>query len=92
VLVSGTLLGDRFWCPDAAREAADAYLVSQGRLPAERAFVRLGEWTRGVASPWYRGAVDLAGADGDPKLTDDERQLAFAQGRRLAAIALKLAS
>jgi hypothetical protein len=44
VLVCGTLLGGRFTCPDAAREAADAHLVSQGRLPAERAFVRLGEW------------------------------------------------
>lgn len=44
VFVCGTLLGERFTCPDAAREAADAHLVSQGRLPAERAFVRLGEW------------------------------------------------
>lgn len=46
--------------------------------------------TRSGGSPY--GASHLAGADGDPKLTDDERQLAFAQGRRLAAIALKLAS
>jgi NAD(P)H dehydrogenase (quinone) len=45
--------------------------------------------TRSGGSPY--GASHLAGADGDPTLTDDERQLAFAQGRRLAAIALKLA-
>ena len=44
VLVCGTLLGSTFACPDAAREAADAYLVSQGRLDKSRAFVRLGEW------------------------------------------------
>lgn len=43
-LVCGTLLGSTFACPDAAREAADAYLVSQGRLDKSRAFVRLGEW------------------------------------------------
>lgn len=45
--------------------------------------------TRSGGSPY--GASHLAGSDGDPTLTDDERQLAFAQGRRLAAIALKLA-
>ncbi|MBL8396261.1 MAG: NAD(P)H:quinone oxidoreductase [Candidatus Accumulibacter sp.] len=36
------------------------------------------------------GASHLAGTDGNPTLTDEERQLAFAQGRRLATIALKL--
>lgn len=37
------------------------------------------------------GASHLAGPDGNPTLGEDERQLAFAQGRRLATIALKLA-
>jgi len=53
VLVCGTLLGSTFACPDAAREAADAYLVSQGRLDKSRAFVRLGEWNDDFSS-YYR--------------------------------------
>ena len=46
--------------------------------------------TRSGGTPY--GASHLAGSSGDPTLTSDERQLAFAQGRRLAAIALKLRS
>jgi len=45
--------------------------------------------TRSGGTPY--GASHLAGTEGSPILTDDERQLAFAQGRRLATIALKLA-
>jgi len=36
------------------------------------------------------GASHVAGADGDPLLSDAESRLAFTQGRRLANIALKL--
>ncbi len=36
------------------------------------------------------GASHVAGTDGDPLLSDDERALAFAQGRRLADIARRL--
>ena len=36
------------------------------------------------------GASHVAGANGDPQLADSESRLAFAQGRRLANIALKL--
>ena len=36
------------------------------------------------------GASHVAGADGNPALSDSESRLAFAQGRRLANIALKL--
>ncbi|MDQ5879286.1 MAG: hypothetical protein QG638_2021 [Pseudomonadota bacterium] len=36
------------------------------------------------------GASHVAGANGDPMLTDEERQLAFALGRRLAETAQKL--
>ncbi|WP_313953880.1 NAD(P)H:quinone oxidoreductase [Accumulibacter sp.] len=46
--------------------------------------------TRSGGTPY--GASHVAGSEGDPTLTDDERQLAFAQGRRLAAIAMKLGS
>ncbi|MEF8700186.1 MAG: NAD(P)H:quinone oxidoreductase [Candidatus Accumulibacter sp. UW20] len=46
--------------------------------------------TRSGGTPY--GASHLAGADGNPVLSDDERQLAFAQGRRLATLALKLAA
>ncbi|HMW16685.1 MAG TPA: NAD(P)H:quinone oxidoreductase [Accumulibacter sp.] len=44
--------------------------------------------TRGGGTPY--GASHLAGVEGQPILSEDERQLAFAQGRRLASIALKL--
>jgi NAD(P)H dehydrogenase (quinone) len=44
--------------------------------------------TRSGGTPY--GASHLAGAEGDPRLSEDERQLAFAQGRRLATIAVKL--
>ncbi|MBE2260853.1 MAG: NAD(P)H:quinone oxidoreductase [Candidatus Accumulibacter sp.] len=46
--------------------------------------------TRGGGTPY--GASHLAGAAGNPTLSDEERQLAFAQGRRLASIAMRLAS
>jgi len=36
------------------------------------------------------GASHVAGREGNPTLTDEERQLALAQGRRLASIALQL--
>ncbi|MCM8595828.1 NAD(P)H:quinone oxidoreductase [Accumulibacter sp.] len=45
--------------------------------------------TRTGGTPY--GASHVAGAEGNPTLSDDERQLAFAQGRRLATIALRLA-
>lgn len=38
------------------------------------------------------GSSHVAGADGQNPLTDDEKQLCFTQGRRLAEIALKLAN
>ncbi|MFZ5485313.1 MAG: NAD(P)H:quinone oxidoreductase [Pseudomonadota bacterium] len=44
--------------------------------------------TRTGGSPY--GASHVAGPDGQMPITDDERKLAFAQGRRLAEIALKL--
>ncbi|HCV14103.1 MAG TPA: NAD(P)H-quinone oxidoreductase [Candidatus Accumulibacter sp.] len=44
--------------------------------------------TRSGGTPY--GASHLAGSEGNPVLSDDERQLAFAQGRRLASIALQL--
>ena len=37
------------------------------------------------------GASHVAGADGKPELSQDEQQIAFAQGRRLAELAVKLA-
>lgn len=37
------------------------------------------------------GASHVAGADGQPQLSEDEAALAFAQGRRLAELAVKLA-
>ena len=46
--------------------------------------------TRSGGTPY--GASHVAGANGDPALTDDERQLAFALGRRLAETARKLAA
>lgn len=46
--------------------------------------------TRSGGTPY--GASHLAGVGGDATLTDDERQLAFAQGRRLASIALRLST
>jgi NAD(P)H dehydrogenase (quinone) len=46
--------------------------------------------TRSGGTPY--GASHLAGSNGNPTLTSEERQLAFAQGRRLATIALKLGS
>lgn len=36
------------------------------------------------------GASHVAGSDGNPQLTDSESRLAFAQGRRLAHLVLKL--
>jgi len=44
--------------------------------------------TRSGGTPY--GASHLAGTAGTPTLSEEERQLAFAQGRRLAAIATKL--
>ncbi|MCB1931624.1 NAD(P)H:quinone oxidoreductase [Accumulibacter sp.] len=44
--------------------------------------------TRSGGTPY--GASHVAGAEGNPALSDEERELAFAQGRRLAAIAMKL--
>lgn len=44
--------------------------------------------TRTGGTPY--GASHLAGPIGDPRLSEEERQLAFAQGRRLAIIAEKL--
>lgn len=46
--------------------------------------------TRSGGTPY--GASHLAGSEGNATLTEEERRLAFALGRRLAAIALKLAS
>jgi NAD(P)H dehydrogenase (quinone) len=44
--------------------------------------------TRVGGTPY--GVSHLVGSEGDPTLDEKERQLAFAQGRRLAEIALKL--
>ena len=44
--------------------------------------------TRSGGTPY--GASHVAGPDGDPLLTDDERELATAQGERLARVALAL--
>ena len=44
--------------------------------------------TRSGGTPY--GASHVAGPEGSPTLSDEERQLAFAQGRRLASIALQL--
>ncbi|MBL8448612.1 MAG: NAD(P)H:quinone oxidoreductase [Dechloromonas sp.] len=44
--------------------------------------------TTGGGTPY--GASHVAGASGNPTLTEAESRLAFAQGRRLAEIALKL--
>ena len=76
VLVCSTLLGSTFACPDAAREAADAYLVSQGRLPAERAFVRLGEWEQvaSVGCQWQRAQAGVKDPLKTFALTDDGRE------------------
>lgn len=45
--------------------------------------------TRSGGTPY--GASHVSGANGDPTLTDEERQLAFALGKRLAETAQKLA-
>ncbi len=45
--------------------------------------------TRSGGTPY--GASHVAGADGDPRLSDEERRLAAALGRRVAHTALKLA-
>lgn len=45
--------------------------------------------TTGGGTPY--GASHVAGHEGNPVLSDDEAALAFAQGRRLAELALKLA-
>ena len=37
------------------------------------------------------GASHVAGSEGKPDLSKDEQQIAFAQGKRLAELALKLA-
>lgn len=44
--------------------------------------------TRSGGTPY--GASHVAGPDGQAVVTEDERKLAFAQGRRLAEVALKL--
>jgi NAD(P)H dehydrogenase (quinone) len=44
--------------------------------------------TRAGGTPY--GASHFAGADGKEPVTDEERKLAFAQGRRLAEVARKL--
>ncbi len=44
--------------------------------------------TRSGGTPY--GASHVAGGEGNPTLSDEERRLAFAQGQRLATIALKL--
>ncbi|MEC5399393.1 NAD(P)H:quinone oxidoreductase [Uliginosibacterium sp. H1] len=46
--------------------------------------------TRSGGTPY--GASHLAGISSDPLLTEDERALAFAQGKRLAEVALRLAT
>ena len=43
--------------------------------------------TRSGGTPY--GASHVAGAEGNPTLSDEERQLAFAQGRRLATIVMQ---
>jgi NAD(P)H dehydrogenase (quinone) len=45
--------------------------------------------TRSGGTPY--GASHFAGADGKEAITEEERRLAFAQGKRLAEIAMKLA-
>lgn len=44
--------------------------------------------TRSGGTPY--GASHVAGSEGDPFLTEDEKELAFAQGRRLADVARRL--
>lgn len=44
--------------------------------------------TRSGGTPY--GASHVAGGEGNPTLSDEERQLAFVQGRRLASIAMRL--
>ncbi|WP_291995089.1 NAD(P)H:quinone oxidoreductase [Candidatus Accumulibacter sp. ACC003] len=44
--------------------------------------------TRSGGTPY--GASHVAGSEGNPTLSDEERQLAFVQGRRLASIAMRL--
>ncbi|NTV96877.1 MAG: NAD(P)H-quinone oxidoreductase, partial [Thiobacillus sp.] len=44
--------------------------------------------TRSGGTPY--GVSHFAGADGKQPVTEEERKLAFAQGKRLAEIALKL--
>ena len=46
--------------------------------------------TRSGGTPY--GASHFAGADGKEPITEEERRLAFAQGKRLAEIALKLSA
>jgi NAD(P)H dehydrogenase (quinone) len=45
--------------------------------------------TRSGGTPY--GASHVSGANGDPTLTEEERQLTFALGKRLAETAQKLA-
>ena len=45
--------------------------------------------TRSGGTPY--GASHVAGHDGKPVLTAEENDIAFAQGRRLAELAVKLA-
>ncbi len=45
--------------------------------------------TRSGGTPY--GASHVAGAEGSPELSGEERQIAFAQGKRLAELAVKLA-
>lgn len=46
--------------------------------------------TRSGGTPY--GASHVAGGDGNPRLTDEERRLAAALGRRVAELALKLST
>jgi NAD(P)H dehydrogenase (quinone) len=46
--------------------------------------------TRSGGTPY--GASHVAGADGNPRLTDEERRLAVALGRRVAELAVKLST
>lgn len=46
--------------------------------------------TRSGGTPY--GASHVAGADGNPRLTDEERRLAVALGRRVAELAIKLST
>jgi NAD(P)H dehydrogenase (quinone) len=66
-------------------------LLHHGLLIVGLPYSEAGLWsTQGGGSPY--GASHLAGADSARALDAGERRLAFAQGRRLAELALKLAA